>query len=157
MKNKMIIFAFLALYLLIGACTKEETAPLWEEVGTEVTDLYLEAQPKALISCERDYPIGSTRKIGITGEGTCFTGYGRCTYIGDGKSVENTNLKYVWKFYSKRTGACAYFTQDEGYNPVAAISTRFIQFYQPDITRLTVRPGRGGRLYVIAKTNTLVL
>jgi len=156
MKNKMIILGFLLVYLLISACTKE-TTPLWEEVGTEVTDLYLEAQPKALITCERDYPIGSNRKIQIVGTGTCFTGFGNCTYIGDGVSVENTNLKYVWKFYSKTTGACAYFTQDEGYNPVASISTRFIGFYQPNITRLTVRPGRNGRLYVIAKTNTLVL
>ena len=157
MKNKMIILGFLLAYLLFSACTKQEATPLWEEVGTEVTDLYLETQPKALISCERDYPIGSTRKIGITGEGTCFTGFGRCTYIGDGVSVENANLKYVWKFYSKTTGSCAYFTQEEGYNPEASISSRFIGFYQPDITRLTVRPGRNGRLYVIAKTNTLVL
>ena len=152
MRMLVTIITVLALFLI--SCSKTELVPQWEEAGTEV-EVY--SNTKGLMTCERDYPIGSTRKIKVVGEGVCFNGYGNCTYIGDGSSKQNETLKYVWKFYSKRTGACAYFSQDDGSNPVASISTRFLNFYQPDITRLTVRPGRNGRLYVIAKTNTLVL
>lgn len=153
----MYILLITVITLILIGCTKQEPMPIWEDVGDIVEELYLENQPKALISCERDYPIGSTKKIRVLGEGTCSTGVGRCTHIGDGTSQVNDKLRYVWKFHSNTTGACAYFSQNDATDPVAYVSTRFINFFEPDITRLTVRPGRNGRLYVIAKTNELRL
>ena len=158
--NKMLLLTILVLALALISCGKQEFTiiPEFESIG-EIVDApdFEGVESKAMLPCERNYPIGSQYKIAVQETVSCYGGNPQCYVIGDGRSTENETLHYIWKMYSPVIEACTYFTQEGGSIPHVNISISFANYYEPKLTRLTMRAGRGGRAYVIAKTNTLAL
>ena len=161
--NKLITILALLLSVTFFSCEKEvftaPETPEWLIMDKWTGVLHVEKKPleKALISCNRSYPIGGQHIISIKGLDSCFPGgvSTQCAIIGDYDSVENSNFFYIWRITSQTTDNCTYFVHSEYPNrPDLYISQNFLDYYKPTITRLKVRQ-RGSRFYIYDQSNTL--